>query len=1554
MAESSRIPFVDSSDFITEEQYALYNIDPHDVPQGFKVWRHPYPPVDRYMSIYGGNVFGLSITEMMIGEIDEKTLNLLTSNNYKKINRYYREKGIYIIRSRELKEFFLIPTSLEAQLRREIDYKITQIINVINRVLQERNLHELSVGTFADTEDIIFNVLKARIPKVKFTRISEVHIHREVKFDLIYISSESRNVLEYIYGLERSKFKQIKTNDIPFFLSYAYDFLNPGGILYIISQGKFTKNPKHFDFSINKEDGEFGKKKLLLFSHIFDSNIKLNGKRVTMDCVDLFNFLRSPHFSDQRMNKMFGTSKSWKFLSEDEINDLPYKSLKFPNDNIAFDSVLFYKELFEELERENINPPYFMENMKEVFNITELPFKRFSTFLLKKRVSYPISKIRKHLEDGALCGSSIELVAPYKRTFPYVIEVLKIMEEIRRFNFDRSIADMKEAAFPFRIDGITFPINQVMKVQHLIDENNHYFKPVLSLIEKVPLLRKTWKSVGNLDKNVNIIEHMDKLYMCGFGIEELKEIFWIITGHGPISRVVFGKYPLKSMEILTDKIDTGCLTFKCMENLLEYFTFCSILEVVAANRRECTVEQWNRYFELLRYGKNVAGDLERKVTWYSLQVLEIEKYEGTLNTVAQVLARVFRYYVPEKLALCATTQEFLVDVDYSERKSRQLQELRELLELMMKFKEKNYPEDDFSRPYFFREFLECEIHGAGRSITKFGLCRAFKLLWLMVVPSGCKKINFNTFPVNKENIQSIKDDLDNLNERDLSIVCLEDVKEQLFESGSAFVYDTGFQVHVEKNKDVVSLSYINIGNGIKKVKKIIASIKKNPFLQYEHKVLKDLEDLFSEVAKYDSVYEKEIFRFSQLGGSPARIDSMSKNKREIQRITFFLYNTFKIDLFNPTDIYTKFKLLSDYSPFVLSLIIHEFAEYEDVKIKRKEYIRTLTDYTLKCMRKLQALATSSRDDFQNVELFNERYMAEFGNNPVLSIALPPESIQKLENTFKALPYHFQIALGVALTFQDIAKLPSLRAAYGDAIDFASHGEAGAELLVRVNTLANLGINAYTARVVILLIRYHGIIGQIIRGEYYLETLFPILKEGNPDFLNVFFLHCVLAVSAFEDDFLTFDLYKEFHKIWDMLKWAIKEADPNQAIVDKYLKDGDCKAWNISSINKKGNVFPSGKANSRQGKEVLFIERLLKVIGCPGIQLQDIITAINNPELSSTFFYRDAGVRNIGMLSHNIQMTRALSFYKAFIKLKENQRDFLVDVLTSLSDNIRFLFLENALAHLSPTCQLKLIIIAVRGYTHCKSKLKSDKNVSNIMVFDGLLSALSTRKEKIVEELESISNDELFNDSYISTFLKNKKGIILKPDKRTFTISVEFSDPVNMGKVLDKINSFTSIRELERYVGKELALLQKNGNIFEDQIALFKLNCNKKLDELKCSAIGLLQDRAEKISADALQGKVEPIKLKDFYDRIVKTRYFSKRHINLLRDKYEYLAGITKNELAYDCLDNLRKTESLGDLELVFHKITVFLRKNHAFFGKDFHDVLFREYIQKKVKLREKR
>jgi len=1560
MDEPSEGFFVDNSDFISEDQYHLYQIDPYEIPTGFKVWKHPYPPLDRHMNIYGGNVFGLSITEMMVRGIDENTIKLLTSNNYKKINQYYREKGIFIIRSRELKEFFLIPKALEAQLRREINYKITQIIDVIDKVKSEKNIQDMSVGTFCDSEDIIFNVIKTKIPRVKFIRISQIHKQRKNKFDLIYVASELKNVLLHIHEIEgrKTKIEQIPSSMLSFFLSYAYDLLEPSGILYIISSNMLRNSSKKINITINKKTGDIERKKLLIFSHLFKCTVKVSPYKLEIDRNDFFNSLRIPHLNRQQIDDILKISKDWRLLSEKEIEGLPYKNMTFPQDNAALEGVLFYEEFFEEREKKYLNPPYFKEYMKELFNIENIPFKLISIFSLTKRNASAISRIKNNLERENLCGSNVNLVAPYKKTFQYLLEALKVIKEIKEFNFDISIAEMKKIKFPFKMDEVTFPINHVMRIQNLISPDNVYFEPILLLADKIPNLRQIWRSIGFLEKGVDLVQSMDKLYLCGFKQNELKEIFWIVTGHGPMSRVVFGKYPLKSMDFLTKKIKKECFTFKCIEDTLNFVTFCSIVEVIAANHRECTLNQWNRYFELLKYGKNVTGTLEGKITWASLQAKEIEKYEGTLNTVAQVLIRIFRYDVPKDFAYCAeekSHEELMLDAEYSDKKYQQLKEIQALLRLMLKFKEKNYPEDDFSRPYFFREFLECGVHGAGKSITKLGLCRAFKLLWLAVISSGCKKINFNTFPVTKENIHSIQVDLDTLDERDLSVICLEDISAQLSESGTAFVYDTGFQLHIDESKSVVNVAHINIGSSIKKIKRMVSTIRKKPFLHYDSRMLRCLEHLFSDVGKYDKVYEKEIFRFNQLGGSPERIHTMSKNKKEIEKITYFLYNTFSIDLFNPTDIYKKLKLLSDYAPSLLSLIVHELAEYEEVKVQRKEYIRTLTEYTLKCLKKLQALATSRQEDFQNIENFNDRYMADFGSATVQNIALSTKNIRELEKTFKSLPYPFQVALVIALTFQDMAKLPSLQKTYKDSVDFACHGEAGAELLTQINTLANLGINAYTTSIAILLIRHHGIVGQVLRGEYFIDSLYAIMEEKSLYLLDSFFLHCVLAVAAFEDDFLTYDLFREFQTIWRMLRSAVGKENPSESFTTEYFQKATSKAEIINEVIEnediKGiNYLIQGddKDSNESGKKLLCIERLLRLIGCPSIQVKDIILAVNNPNMSSAYFYRSGSIlKNIGHVQHNIQVSKAISFYKLFVALPRKYERFVVESLTSVSNNIKFLFVEKSLQLLSVENQLKLILIVIRGFYYCNKKKKLS-HFSSFVTFENLLQVIGTRIKKIEEELESMSIDDIFSDSCIAKFLQDKRGIVLTVNEKTLSIYVSFSDAVSVNEITEEMRGFSSIRELEKFYQEEIILLQKNGNVFDDQIEVFTRFFHEKLEALKVDSVYNIHKRMEKINSLIVEDKAEPIKLKEFYDRVIRTGYFSESHIHLLRDKYEYLSGVIKNSLARNCLEKLRHATNIGELEQAFRWINTFFRKNHSFFGKDFHNMLLREYnIQKK-------
>ncbi len=1557
---------VDYSDFIAESQYHLYNIDPADVPIGFKVWKHPYPPVDKYMNIYGGNVFGLSITEMMIAGVDDETISLLASNNYKKINQYYKEKGIFSIRSRDLKEFFLIPESLEAKLRGEIDYKITQISRVVEDLASEKDSSTIVVGTFTEKEDIVFNVLKSKFYNVKFIRISDANGEKELKFDLIYLASEFKSTVDYIYSLEHKKPRKeqaIKSNAVSFFLSYVYDFLYPGALLYIIADNPVSTPRKNYTVNFNEHNMD-ERKKLRLFSHIFDTSIEISGNTASLHKADLFNYLRSPHLNKEKVSSLFGITRDWNEMTEEEISRLPKKKMKFPNNNIFLKNVLFCKELYREVEIKDINPEYIRDNITRLFPVETISFKLVSSFLVKKKESYPISKIVNKLTESRLCSSSLDLVAPYKKTFSYLLEVLEIMKEVKCFDFDKNISEMKLAEFPFKIDETEFPINQVMKIQSLIRKSSPYFAPLLELLEKTSQLKKIWRCIGYLDKNINILDNMEKLALSGFTVRQLEEIFLIITGHGPMSRVVFGKYPLRTMESLTNKIQQESLTFKAMENLLGDFTFCSIIEVIAANRRECSLAQWNRFFEILRYGKTVASDLSRKTTWSFLQAREIASCEGTLNTFAQVLSRIFRYNIPDDFirnAKSKSQEEIMADAEYSEKKFKQLLEVQSLIKLMLTFKERNYPKNDFSRLYFFREALECEIHGAGRSITMLGLCRAFKLIWLAVNTSNCTKINFNTFPVTKESIQKIKEDLDNLNDRDLSILCLEDMKSQLKEGGRAFVYETGFQL--KRHNGVVNIYYTNIDNCIRKIRRIISNIMRNHFVQYDTRTLSKLDALFSEISKYEKVYEKEIFRFKQLVGNSERVAAMGRKKEDIHNLSFDLYNIFTKDLFDPIKIYTKLKYLYDYAPGLLSLIFHEFKEFENVKIYRKEYIRTLTDYILKCIKKFQALATSSKEEFQDVEIFNARYLGEFGSASVKGIALQTESVEELENILSSIPYPLQVALGIALTFQDMAKLPSLQRIYRKDIDFVSHAEAGAELLTRASSLGKLNISSYISRMITSLITHHGVMGQILRGEYFFEALFPLLREKNPNFLKAFFIHCVLAVAAFEEGFLTLDLYNEFYALYQKLEDAYKTDDPEDFFAKRYFEEAAYDAWEISkALEEDKNTLPfSGdypvcdpknkkeiiKAYGTKGQKILCLRRLLVLIGCQRIEILNVIVAVNNPALSDDYFFKKKGAsKNIGKLSYKEQMSKAKILYKEFLTFPHKQREFVVRSLTSVSGNVRFLFLEYLSDFLEPKDQLKLIILSLKVFHYFKARRKPTQR-SNYLSFERLFSVIKTRKKHIEIELRKMKYEDIFNDSYIGAFLVEKKNIYFTTFEPTGSLFVDFEDPVSIEAILEKLNKISHLRNLERFFKLELELLENDDNVFRDQVEEFVRAYNSRFEELKIAAVNSLKNRMEKISSAIISGKIPPIQLTKFYDRIIDTNYFKEQYVHLLRDKYEYLSGTLKNTLASNYLEEISHTEHISELEATFDKIRASFKKNQTFLDKSFQDTILKEYGKKK-------
>jgi uncharacterized protein (UPF0335 family) len=231
-----------------------------------------------------------------------------------------------------------------------------------------------------------------------------------------------------------------------------------------------------------------------------------------------------------------------------------------------------------------------------------------------------LSDIENPLVGQHLPGAPLTLTAEYKNTFRYVIEVLKIIKDILQFELYRTEEEINAIkSFPFQLKEDDRPIGQIMRLENLYNSDNPYFSQIRILITKIELLEELKKIIDPKGETTPILENFDILNLMGFSTKELREIFLIVTEHGPVTRIIFGKYPLKSMEVLTNKVHQEQYSYHQMKNLLECLIFNSIAEALAANNRTLSQAQWDRFFEVLERAEEVAFNLKGNLDWDILQ-----------------------------------------------------------------------------------------------------------------------------------------------------------------------------------------------------------------------------------------------------------------------------------------------------------------------------------------------------------------------------------------------------------------------------------------------------------------------------------------------------------------------------------------------------------------------------------------------------------------------------------------------------------------------------------------------------------------------------------------------------------------------------------------------------------------------------------------------------------------------------------------------------------------------------------------------------------------------
>lgn len=1565
------VSFFHEDDFIPESDFNDFGIDKINVPKGFKVWRHSSPPLKNYLNIYGGNVYGISFMEMVTQGVDEDTLGLLDSEDECKTNAFYQEKGIYIVRSRTGREYYLVPENIEAGLRKDITDGIDQISNALEDYLKEAPERERSyrVGTFTDTDDLIFNVLQFRFPDLEFVKIDPEQEFSRQAFDFIYITSSILN--EGIRQLQE-KNKEPAEGQLKRFVSsiicLAFKLLDDDGVFFIL-HNQWIYHPKakvRIRFRKNEEEKL---KKILIFCHLFGCSYHLHSQNIDLSRHSFANYLRCPFTHLDQGKKLLPFKKEIKDISVEEISSLQSDDLPFSRRVFHFGHLPVLNRLFRAVHLQVLLPDYLKETLQEQFRLKESDF--FTTWIsvYKKQEAVSLATIEAPLVEQHLSGAPLELTAEYKNTFRYVIEVLNIIKDILQFELHRTEGDMSAInLFPFSLQEDNRPIGQIMKLQSLFSGDNPYFSQTTILVTKIDLLEELKRIISPRQESLPILENFDILSLMGFSIEELQEIFLIVTDHGPITRIIFGKYPLRSMEVLTNKIHQEGYSYYQMKNLLECFLFHSVAEALAANGRQLNQAQWERFFEVLEEAEEVVFNLKGSIDWEILQKEEIDRADGTLNMVAQILLRIYKMEFRAQIITnlySRTDEELFIDAGYEVENFKRLKEIKGVIQLMERFKSLNYPQNDFSKPYFFRNFLDCEFHGTGRTIAKLGLVRGFKLLWMAVISAESHKINFNTLSTGDVLITKIKQNLDRLSEHDLTLEYLEEVKKELHEKGVCYIYDSGFQLKIIPKTRTLEVHYEDIDENINKMLKLLTKINGKRMSEIGIEVFREIESLFLTIENYPEVYDQEIRRLKN--GSPKpygeeatgeKIAYLEKKNQDISTIRDKIKQFFFRGIFYPTEIYTNLQLLFDHCPRILNLTVREIEEYRHIKIKRKEHIEPAANYILRCLKKFQAIASGNMDDYQNLEAFVNLCRKEFGDITRQTIGMHHSQLNLLKKLYQNLSADYQEALMIALVFQDVGKIPQNIIKYRNSIDFSNHGHAGVKVLEREKTLEKLEIQEGVVEKALFLIYHHGLIGQIVKGEDPYEVIKPITDSLDSKMLDAFFIHSIIAAAAFKEDLMTYDLFEKFLGVFRLAIQVLKE----EVTWEDIRRGRERKlSWEVQAVQESiVAAYASGGGKKKPpsppalpsrkwtpGEEAMAMQRLFNLLGAGDIRYAEVLRADANSELNWKYFYkRERLFRSLGFRTFESQFIRAQRITAGFKELPCQLQEIIVFYLSGKYGLIHFFALNRTAEQVSWENLMKFTLWILAAVEYRKNLDQSPEERVSLNFFR-LSNIVDDRKNLINKELEKMSLQDFDSKSWRESFMNPKRGLRIRIKPRFGIIHFFFIDPVDISQDIREMKRIVNYKELDRFYRRRLLFLSNDPSVFKDQISLFSRHYRRCLIRVKLLAVKRMQDRMEEIAVEILQGRREFTHLKKIYEQAMAAKFCEDQHLRLLRDKYEYTMGRLRDDMVQNMIRNIYTSKSVSELEKHYIEIIHFMKSHRPFFQKEVQKHLLNQYLRRK-------
>ncbi len=1387
---------------IRPEQYPSWGIDPRDVPMGtFAAEDHPtFLP-----SRFGGNAYGLGVIEQsVLSRADTEFLEGLDFHDLPdlgrkagKLNAIYQKLGLLIRFSRLGKRFFLIPINLLAHSLQDIKTKADAIEELVVRHMAETNAERLDIGLLTGRHDLIVHELTARLSNHRIFLFESLDKLRSWRLPLDIVAFP-KDIFEYLLEQQfpRLSGKSVSRRRLFDYAAYVagkvHDLLEANGKLVVLthSPGPDRDRSCRVHFKSSEELKIF-----LLFTHVYRTQKSYAGwednQGLQVQAGDLHYYLNRFALSDPQLQRLLDDRKPAD-LSLEQIGRLAYLNLRLPQ--------AYVKN--PEQQWRNVFEPYFAVDFSmrqsvedqarywrhrlEIFG--ELPE---SLCVLVGRVRCPevsLHGLEEELHQSGMQGCNLPLVAEYRNSFRYVLDVLRILVRIRDHDFPKlSELERTRLSNPFY-------------------SRNEFFKPVTRLLRQLGKIEKTRDRL-NPDHcegpTTPILENIPKLALLGFTGAQLREMLLIVLGHTCMSRVVFGKLPAKMMQPITDRAREG--EYQEILKLLRVCRLMSMAEIAAALGPAFTAEQARELYHLCDDAVHVATD--PALDWEKLHDLRISALGGVQNKAIREMLKFFNLF-----EFLDSWQEFIpkgrfqkqVICDYEPDRLEHLEQALELVRTANRFKRQFLDDYVFGQSYFFRQFLATEFHGTGHLFPKLGTRAGFILLWIAVNASKRHILNFNPMLAgipqdrHEERIRKIAESLLGIPTEQLHPGLFQELRHTLEEGRPAFVLNSGMRLTHNPATRAIDVSFVDVDENLRQLEALLPHFASQSLRSIALKHLLDLERLFSELESYH-----QYFLACQGGGTPEAAcgeateaaSARQVKGKEIERIELELRSTLQQQVFIPEEIFDTIRVLARHCPEVLRFMLPEFHAFGNlIEIWPARQKQSLGTYVMRCLEKFQALINKDRNAFQDGDTFYQLAKQEFGALAEEGVGAGHAQLEILEyvvDRVKQRPFLYQ-ALNMALLLQEIGKVERYTQDLPQVASHWTHAEAGALVLEQREILRRYQLDPQVERLVIFLVRHHSLLGHVIQGEEPVILLQNVIGERDDRLLDAVVLHAVLSVAAVREGLMVADLVDVFLGYRATALQIIKSGGDWQSWLREDLREkgravlADQQSHALALQIFPGETFPACGFVDRdmadeplwRGRQIAALERLLKLLGVAWIDFQDL--QMHLLRMPVTFIYHKKKLKSFGPASFARELKAALKILDILASLEPEVRYYLLYCLDSLGAGMRLYDFAPLAGFLDLEQCLKLLLIGLQAFHHHFGMGAARGLVS----FRGLSRNIGRRHRTLGRMLQEMPFPErCFDGAQLRFCLHAYSGLCIEVGARELAVRIGYQDAVQMDQMV---------------------------------------------------------------------------------------------------------------------------------------------------------------------------